>query len=63
VGRQARVRAESLPGRSQFEIRAVPDDQHVLLRREDGSEVTLPFDAIRDATLVAEVESIGKRRD
>jgi ribosome maturation factor RimP len=62
VGRQARVRAESLPGRSRVEILSVPDDEHVVLRREDGSEVTLAFDAIREATLVVDAEVFGKRR-
>jgi ribosome maturation factor RimP len=62
IGRQARVRAEALPGRSRVEIVSVPDDDHVILRREDGSEVMLAFDAIREATLVADVEVFGKRR-
>jgi ribosome maturation factor RimP len=61
VGRQAKVRADALAGRSRVDIVAVPDDQHVVLRRDDGSEVTLPFDAIREATLVANSEVFGKR--
>lgn len=61
IGRHARVRAESLPGRRRVEIVSVPDDEHVVLRQEDGSEVTLAFEEIRDATLVAEVEVFGKR--
>jgi hypothetical protein len=56
------VRAEPWPGRNRVEILAVPDEEHVVLRREDGSEVTLGFDAIREATLVADVEVFGKRR-
>ena len=62
IGRQARVQAESLPGRSRVEILAVPDEQHVVLRREDGSEVTLAFEAIREATLVADGEAFSKRQ-
>jgi ribosome maturation factor RimP len=62
VGRQARVRAESLPGRSRVQIVAVPDDEHVVVRCDDGTDVTLAFEAIREATLVAEVEVFGKRR-
>jgi ribosome maturation factor RimP len=54
VGRRARVRADTLGGRRRVEIVAVPDDAHVTLRREDGSELTLPLDQIREATLVAE---------
>jgi ribosome maturation factor RimP len=62
IGRQARVRAESFAGRQQYEIVSVPDEDHVVLRREDGTELTLAFDAIREAHLVADVELFGKRR-
>jgi ribosome maturation factor RimP len=62
VGRHARVRATSLPGRRRVEILAVPDDEHVRLRLEDGSETTLAFDAIREATLVVDWAIFGKRR-
>jgi ribosome maturation factor RimP len=61
IGRQARVRAEPLTGRTQVQIVAVPDEHHVVLRRDDGSEVTVAFDAISDATLVADWEVSGKR--
>jgi ribosome maturation factor RimP len=61
IGRHARVRAAGLPGRQRVEILAVPDPEHVVVRREDGSEVTLDLDDIREATLVAEVEVFGKR--
>ena len=61
VGRQARVRAQALGGRSRVEILRVPDDEHVIVRQPDGSEVTLSFEAIREATLVAEFEVFGKR--
>jgi ribosome maturation factor RimP len=63
VGRQARIRAQSLSGRNRFEILAVPDDERVVLRREDGSEITLAFEEIQDATLVADLETFGKRRE
>ncbi|HEY0350489.1 MAG TPA: ribosome maturation factor RimP [Gemmatimonadales bacterium] len=62
VGREARVRAQPLPGRSRVRIVAVPDDEHVVVRRDDGTEVTLALEAIREATLVADVEVFGKRR-
>lgn len=62
VGRQARVRAEPFSGKSRVEIVAVPDDEHVLLRREDGSELTIPLSEIREAVLVVDWEVIGKRR-
>ncbi len=38
IGRQARERAGSLTGRERVEILAVPDDERVIVRREDGSE-------------------------
>jgi ribosome maturation factor RimP len=61
VGRQARVRAAALPGRSRVEIVAVPDEEHVIVRPENGSELTLAFDAIRDATLIDDSEVFGNR--
>ncbi|HEX6615861.1 MAG TPA: ribosome maturation factor RimP [Gemmatimonadales bacterium] len=54
IGRRARVRATALGGRRQVEIVAVPDDEHVTVRAEDGAERTLPLAEIRDATLVWE---------
>jgi len=62
IGRQARIRAAPLPGKTQVEIVAVPDEEHVVVRREDGSELTVAFDDIRDAVLVVDWEAIGKRR-
>ena len=61
VGRQARVRASSLSGRTRVEILGVPDDEHVLLRLEDGSQVTVALDSIREAALVVDWEIPGKR--
>ncbi len=54
IGRRARVRAAALGGRRQVEIVAVPDDEHVTVRAEDGAERTLRLAEIRDATLVWE---------
>jgi ribosome maturation factor RimP len=62
VGRRARIRAGSLPGRQQYEILSVPDHERVMLRRDDGSEITLAFEDIQDATLVADQELFGKHR-
>jgi ribosome maturation factor RimP len=62
VGRDARVRAASLPGRDRVRIVAVPDDEHVVVRRGDGTDVVLALDAIREATLVVDVDVFGKRR-
>jgi ribosome maturation factor RimP len=61
IGRQARVRAGSLTGRQRVEILAVPDDERVIVRREDGSEISLPLDEIREATLIPDVEAFGRR--
>ena len=62
IGLQARVRAVPLQGRARLEIVAVPDDEHVVVRLEDGSELTLAFDDIRDAVLAVDWDVIGKRR-
>ena len=62
VGRKVRIRAAGLPGRRQAEIVAVPDAEHVVLRMEDGSELTVAFDAIREAALAVDWGIVGKRR-
>jgi ribosome maturation factor RimP len=62
IGRRARVRAQPLGGRRVVEIIAVPDDEHVILRPEQGDEVTLGLDAIREATLWVDWATVGKRR-
>jgi ribosome maturation factor RimP len=61
IGRQARVRADSLTGRQRVEILAVPDEERVIVRREDGSEISLPLEEIREATLIPDVEAFGRR--
>jgi ribosome maturation factor RimP len=62
VGREARVRADSLPGRHRYRIVSVPDDDHVVLRQEGEADVMLALEEVRDATLVAEAEVFGRRR-
>jgi ribosome maturation factor RimP len=62
AGQRARVRADALGGRRVVEIVALPDDEHVTLRREDGTEVTLALDAIREAHLVVDWAAVAKRR-
>jgi ribosome maturation factor RimP len=54
VGRRARVRSDALGGRRQVEIVAVPDDEHVTVRGQDGADVTVPLADVREATLVWE---------
>jgi ribosome maturation factor RimP len=61
VGRRARVRAEGLNGRLQVEIVAVPDDAHVIVRLPDGSERTLPFEAIKEANLAVDWDALKKK--
>ncbi|MGH7528170.1 MAG: ribosome maturation factor RimP [Gemmatimonadales bacterium] len=63
VGRLAKVRADALGGRRQVEIVAVPDDEHVVLRRDDGSEVSLALETVREATLVVNWDEHLKRTE
>src|SRR3954463_517232 len=60
-GRQARVGGVGLRGRQRVEILAVPDDERVIVRAEDGSEISLPLEEIREATLIPEAEAFGRR--
>ena len=60
VGQRARVRAPALGGRRVVEIVAVPDDQHVVVRGEDGTERTLLLDQVAEASLVVDWGRIGK---
>ena len=62
VGQRARVRAEALRGRRVVTIAAVPDDEHVTLRREEGTEVTLALEEIREAHLVVDWAAVTRRR-
>jgi ribosome maturation factor RimP len=61
VGHRARVRAPGLGGRRVVEILGLPDDEHVAVRGEDGTEATLALDEIAEATLVVDWDRIGKR--
>ena len=61
VGERVRVRAPQLGGRRTVRIVEVPDDEHVVLRGEDGVQHTLALDAIAEATLVVDWEQVGKR--
>jgi len=60
VGEQARVRSRLLGGRRTVRIVALPDDEHVTLRGDDGTEITLPLDGIAEATLVVNWGRLGK---
>jgi ribosome maturation factor RimP len=62
IGRDARVRADSLPGRRRYRIMSVPDDEHVVLRGEGETDVILALTEVREATLVAEAAVFGRRR-
>jgi ribosome maturation factor RimP len=63
VGQLARVRADALGGRRQVRIVAVPDDEHVTLRGEDGAELTLPLADVREARLVVALPALGRPRN
>jgi ribosome maturation factor RimP len=52
IGRRARVKAPALGGRRIVEIVAVPDDDHVTLRREDGAEITVALADVSQANLI-----------
>jgi ribosome maturation factor RimP len=62
VGQRVRVRAEALGGRRVVMIVAVPDDEHVTLRREEGTEVTLALEEIREAHLIVDWAAVTRRR-
>ena len=62
VGQRVRVRAGALGGRRVVTIAAVPDDEHVTLRREEGTEVTLALEEIREAHLVVDWAAVTRRR-
>jgi ribosome maturation factor RimP len=61
VGQRARVRAPALGGRRVVEIVGVPDEEHVVVRGEDGTEATLLLAEIAEANLVVDWGTIGKR--
>jgi ribosome maturation factor RimP len=62
IGQRVRVRAHAMGGRRVMEIVAVPDDEHVTLRPEQGDDITLALDSIRDATLLVDWATVGRRR-
>jgi ribosome maturation factor RimP len=62
VGQRVRVRAPALGGRRVVEILAVPDDAHVVVRADDGSETTLVLDEVAEANLVVDWGTIGKKQ-
>ena len=63
VGRSVRFRSTLLPGRPVATVVGVPDDASVALRLDDGRDVTIPLAEIRDATLVVDWTTLGKRRE
>jgi ribosome maturation factor RimP len=62
VGQRVRVRAPALGGRRVVEILAVPDDAHVVVRANNGSETTLVLDEVAEANLVVDWGTIGKKQ-
>jgi ribosome maturation factor RimP len=63
VGRSVRFRSQRVPGRPVATVVGVPDDASVALRLDDGREMTIPLAEIRDATLVVDWTTLGKRRE
>lgn len=62
AGREVRLRGAGLPGRPVARIVEVPDEDHVRLALGDGRDVTVPLADIREATLVVDWATIGKRQ-
>jgi ribosome maturation factor RimP len=63
IGRRVRVRAPALGGRRVVEIVGLPDDEHVVVRGDDGREATLALEEILEANLVVDWASIGRRKE
>ena len=58
---QARVRTSELEGRPTVTIVGVPDDDHVTVRLDDGTERRLALDRMREATLAIDWSRLGRR--
>lgn len=61
IGEQARIRSSELEGRPTVTIVGVPDEGHVTVRLDDGTERTLALDAVREATLAIDWSRLGRR--
>jgi ribosome maturation factor RimP len=61
IGHRARIKTEALPARTQVDIVAVPDEEHVVVRLPVGTEVVLELASIREAHLVVDWASVRKR--
>lgn len=62
VGREVRLRARGVAGTPTAVIAAVPDATHVVLVM-NGEAVTMPLEAIRDATLVVNWSALLGNRE
>lgn len=60
AGRVIRVKAAGISGTATARIVEVPDETHVILEL-GGTAVTLPLDAIKEATLVVDWSTAGNR--
>ncbi|MEP6591025.1 MAG: hypothetical protein ABJC19_07565 [Gemmatimonadota bacterium] len=60
VGRAIRVKAAGVSGTATARIVEVPDDWHVMLEL-GGAAVTLPLDAIKEATLLVDWSTAGNQ--
>jgi ribosome maturation factor RimP len=61
AGERARVRTSELEGRPTVTIVGVPDDAHVTVRMDDGTERTLALGAMREASLAIDWSRLGRR--
>jgi ribosome maturation factor RimP len=62
VGRRAKVRAAGLRGHPEVEVVAVPDDETVELRLPDGAVQQVRLDDVREAHLVVDWTTLGRRK-
>jgi len=62
VGRRAKVRAAGLRGHPEVEVVAVPDDGSVELRLPDGQVQRVAIDDVREAHLVVDWKTLGRKK-
>jgi ribosome maturation factor RimP len=62
VGKRAKVRAVGLKGHPEVEVLAVPDEHAVELRLPDGTVQRVAIDDVREAHLVVDWKTLGRRK-
>lgn len=61
AGQRVRVKARGLPGRPEAVIVGMPDAATVRLRLDGGEERDVALEAVKEATLVVDWSTIGRR--